>query len=304
MSPAKGRQCGAMIAYDELAETDPSFLGNQVKINEFTTRAIETGEAQRVARRRIRIPIVVHVVYKRASENISKSQINSQITALNKDFRARNPDRSKVPPVWTGLVSDAKIEFELARRDPNGRPTDGVTRTKTDRDSFGIEGNPVKKRSEGGVAAWPRDRYLNVWVCTLADDLLGYAQFPGGPARTDGVVILNTAFGTTGTAKAPFNLGRTATHEVGHFLNLRHIWGRDALSCTDSDHVTDTPNQQGPNVGKPAFPHISCANGPHGDMFMNYMDYVDDAAMFMFSEGQVVRMNAALSGPRKKLAGL
>jgi hypothetical protein len=130
--------------------------------------------------------------------------------------------------------------------------------------------------------------------------LLGYAQFPGGPPGTDGVVILNAAFGTTGTATAPYNLGRSATHEVGHWLNLRHIWG-DTEDCSGTDFVDDTPNAQHPNYGKPTFPHISCTNGPNGDMFMNYMDYVDDAAMFMFTAGQVVRMQATLAGPRAPL---
>ena len=148
--------------------------------------------------------------------------------------------------------------------------------------------------------AWPANRYLNLWVCTLGGGLLGYAQFPGGPARTDGVVILNTAFGTTGTATTPFDLGRTATHEVGHWLNLRHIWG-DRNDCGGTDFVTDTPNAQLPNYGKPTFPHISCNNAPNGDMFMDYMDYVDDAAMVMFTAGQVERMNATLAGPRKKI---
>jgi Pregnancy-associated plasma protein-A len=111
-------------------------------------------------------------------------------------------------------------------------------------------------------------------------------------------VILQSAFGNTGTAAAPFNLGRTATHEIGHWLNLRHIWGDDGTGCTGDDFVADTPNAGGPNYGTPAFPHISCSNGPNGDMFMNYMDYVDDAAMFMFTQGQVDRMQAALDGPR------
>jgi hypothetical protein len=131
---------------------------------------------------------------------------------------------------------------------------------------------------------------------------LGYAQFPGGPKATDGVVILNTAFGTEGTATAPFNLGRTVTHEVGHWLNLRHIWG-DTLDCSGGDRVADTPNCAGPNFGQPKFPTVSCGNAPHGDMFMNYMDYVDDAAMFMFTAGQVSRMSACLAGPRKSLVG-
>ena len=143
---------------------------------------------------------------------------------------------------------------------------------------------------------------MNIWVCNLADGLLGYAQFPGGPPETDGVVILNTAFGTTtGTATAPFNGGRTATHEVGHFLNLRHIWGDDFL-CAASDLVADTPNAAGPNFGKPNFPHVSCNNGPNGDMFMNYMDYVDDDSMFMFTPQQVARMLATLEGPRSMLS--
>jgi hypothetical protein len=153
------------------------------------------------------------------------------------------------------------------------------------------------------VDPWPTDRYLNLWVCNLGSNLLGYAQFPGGPAATDGVVILYAAFGTQGTATAPFNKGRTATHEVGHYLNLRHIWG-DRNDCTGNDFVTDTPPAGAANFGKPKFPHITCNNGPDGDMFMNYMDYVDDAAMVMFTTGQVARMNATLAGPRKKLAGL
>ncbi len=285
-----------MQSFEELAEESPSFRVNQGQINEFTSRSVETGEAQKVARRRITIPVVVHVVYKRSSENISKTQVNSQITALNKDFRAQNADATSVPPVWQGLVADAKIEFKLAKKDPDGKTTDGITRTATTRDAFPSFRNPVKKRSQGGAPGWPSDRYLNLWVCNL-DGLLGYAQFPGGPARTDGVVILYSAFGTTGAVQAPFDKGRTATHEIGHWLNLRHIWA-DTIDCSGSDFVNDTPNAAGPNYGKPTFPHLSCTNGPNGDMFMNYMDYTDDAAMFMFSPGQVTRMNATLAGPR------
>jgi len=113
-------------------------------------------------------------------------------------------------------------------------------------------------------------------------------------------VILNTAYGTKGTATAAFNLGRTSTHEIGHWLNLRHIWG-DTEDCTGTDFVDDTPNAQLPNYGKPKFPHVSCNNGPNGDMFMNFMDYVDDDSMMMFTAGQVVRMHATLEGPRKEL---
>ena len=133
--------------------------------------------------------------------------------------------------------------------------------------------------------------------------MLGYAQFPGGPEDTDGVVIRNTAFGAKGTAQGPFDKGRTTTHEIGHFLNLSHIWGESRIpTCSDSDFIDDTPNQFSPNNGKPTFPHISCDNGPHGgDMFMNYMDYVDDDSMFTFSHGQVARMQAVLASERTEL---
>jgi hypothetical protein len=302
MSPVRRRQCGAMQIHERLCEEVASYRQNILRNDEFTQRAMRSGEAQRVAGRVITIPTVVHVVYQQERENVSTTQIKSQIDALNRDFRATNPDRSNVPDPWKSLVSDAKIEFALATRTPDGKQTDGITRTETGRGSFGAD-DSVKRATEGGVTAWPATRYLNIWVCNLGGGLLGYAQFPGGPARTDGVVILHTAFGTSGTAQAPFNRGRTTTHEVGHWLNLRHIWG-DTMGCGGSDRVTDTPNTAGPNYGKPSFPVITCDNGPNGDMFMNYMDYVDDAAMFMFTPGQVVRMNATLAGPRKKLARL
>jgi len=299
MSPARRRLCGAMEVHERLCEEVISYRQNIVRNDEFTERALQTGEAQRTARRLITIPTVVHVVYKRDRENISKAQIRSQLDVLNRDFRARNPDRSKVPDAWKSLVSDAKIEFALATRNPSGKRTDGITRTKTDRTAFGAD-DSVKKAGQGGVAAWPTTRYLNIWVCNLGGGLLGYAQFPGGPARTDGVVCTHSAFGTSGTAQAPFNRGRTATHEIGHWLNLRHIWG-DTMGCGGSDRVSDTPNAAGPNYGKPTWPVITCNNGPNGDLFMNYMDYVDDAAMFMFTPGQIARMNASLAGPRKKI---
>jgi hypothetical protein len=161
----------------------------------------------------------------------------------------------------------------------------------------------VKSSSTGGSNAWDRNKYLNIWVCDISGGILGYAQFPGGSASTDGVVVDYQYFGTIGTATAPFNKGRTATHEVGHWLNLYHIWGDDGTGCTGSDLVSDTPNQADQNYGCPAFPQVSCSNGPNGDMFMNYMDYTDDACMFMFSTGQATRMQAlfAAGGARASL---
>ena len=295
MSPAKlpkHRQCGAQAVNERLTEQDPDLRGKQLRIEHDCQRSIEQGVAQRVWRKLVTLPVVVHVVWKTDEENISDAQVESQIDVLNQDYRGTNPDRENVPDPWTSLAADPNIQFEL----------DEITRTETERDSFGT-GDTVKRTRDGGIDPRPTTKFLNLWVCNLGEGLLGYAQFPGGPAKTDGVVILYTAFGTTGAAADPFNLGRTATHEVGHWLNLRHIWG-DTTDCSGSDQVTDTPRAQLPNYGKPTWPHITCNNGPNGDMFMNYMDYVDDAAMFMFTQAQAARMNATLAGPRKKIAGL
>lgn len=290
------RQCGAMSAHFRLLEAVPSFRMRQASLERAVARRLASPGMVAAAAGPTVIPVVVHVIYNLPAENVSLAQIKSQIKVLNRDFRATNPDKSKVPPVWKGLVADAKIEFALAKLDPQGNATNGVTRTKTDRTSFGTN-DSVKFTSSGGKDAWPTSRYLNIWVCKLGGGLLGYAQFPGGPAATDGVVITHTGFGTVGTATAPFNLGRTTTHEIGHWLNLRHIWG-DTEDCSGTDLVADTPNAVGPNFGSPTFPSVSCSNGPNGDMFVNYMDYTDDVSMFMFTSQQITRMAAVLDNER------
>jgi hypothetical protein len=297
------RSCGCLQAHFALLDSHPEFRANQARIEQFTRFYVEAGDF--LARRAVTtIPVVVHVVHRSAAENLADRQVRSQIAVLNRDFRAANADLAKVPAVFRDRVADARIEFALADRDPDGRRTSGIHRVETTRRAFRPIDDDVKAAASGGAEAWDTERYLNIWVCTLAGGLLGYAQFPGGPPATDGVVILGTAFGTTGTARAPFDGGRTTVHEVGHYLNLPHIWGeRRVPSCGDSDLVDDTPNQFDKNFGSPEFPHVSCNNGPHGDMFMNYMDYVDDDAMMMFTAGQVRRMHATLAGPRSGLGG-
>jgi hypothetical protein len=296
----KRRTCGVMQQHFHLLEIDPNFSKNQVALEHACQARLRSAIVARL--RPYKITVVVHVVHNPAApaEKISVAQVKSQIAVLNKDYRAKNPDKSKTPVVFSGLVADPMIEFALATKDPAGHATNGITYTATSQTSFSDRNNPVKSKATGGVAAWNTKKYLNIWVCTLAESLLGYAQFPGGPAKTDGVVILNTAFGTTGSAAAPFNLGRSATHEIGHYLNLRHIWG-DTPDCSGSDFVVDTPNAEDHNFGKPKFPRVTCNNGPNGDMFMNYMDYTDDDSMFMFTPGQVSRMQTTLDGPRKSL---
>lgn len=265
----------------------------------FMEQQMHQGVRDRVA---VTIPVVVNVVYNTTSQNISDAQIQTQIDVLNADFRKLNADISNVPTVWQSLAADFEINFCLATQDPTGAATTGIRRRSTTVTSFSTN-DAVKYNAQGGLDAWDRSKYLNLWVCNLSSTLLGYAQFPGGAAATDGVVIDYQYFGTIGTSTAPFNLGRTATHEVGHWLNLYHIWGDDGTGCTGSDNVSDTPNQGGSNGGCPTFPKISCSNGPNGDMFMNYMDYTDDACMYMFTAGQKARAQAlfASGGARVSL---
>jgi hypothetical protein len=298
----KQRSCGTMAVHERLLRTNPAYLASRVASENF---AFETQQRAGLARTGITvIPVVVHVVYHQAQQNISDQQIQSQIDILNQDYRHLNADVASTPAVFLPLTTDARIEFALADKDPQGNPANGITRTSSNAASFSDD-DGIKSAASGGADPWPADKYLNVWtaprITSAQGDLLGYAQFPGGPAATDGVVILHSAFGNTGTAAAPFNLGRTASHEIGHWLNLRHIWGDDGTGCSGSDYVDDTPNQGGPNYGTPAFPHVSCNNGPDGDMFMNYMDYVDDVAMFMFTSGQVLRMQACLDSDRSTI---
>ena len=229
----------------------------------------------------VTIPVVFHVVYRTSTENISDAQIQSQLDILNEDFRRLNADADNTWP----QAADTQIEFCLASFDPQGNPSTGILRVPTTVNGFGTN-DAVKFSSQGGSDAWPRDEYLNFWVCNIGGGILGYAQFPGGSASTDGVVCGYQYTGNIGTATAPFNLGRTATHEVGHWLNLRHIWGDGA--CGASDFVDDTPDSDGPNYGC-AIGNVACSTV---DMVQNYMDYSDDACMNLFTQGQTDRMLA------------
>lgn len=296
----KDRIGGTMAVHKKLMETSEEYCKKRLEIEKFTQIDIKQQAASALRKTIIKIPTVVHVIFNTTEQNISDAQIQSQIDVLNRDFRKLITDIDKIPTVFVPRAADACIEFQLATRDPNGNSTNGITRTQTNEISFSHD-DTVKSNTNGGKDPWPVDEYLNIWVCRLRQGLLGYAQFPGGPPETDGVVVNYRAFGTNEIATAPFNKGRTSTHEVGHWLNLLHIWGDDDGGCEGSDNVADTPNQASPNYGCPDFPHISCDNVPDGDMFMNFMDYVDDGCMHMFTTGQVARMHAALHGPRSNL---
>ncbi|KQC32058.1 peptidase [Nonlabens sp. YIK11] len=235
----------------------------------------------------VNIPVLVHVIYSNNAENISDAQINSQIAVLNQDFRKSNSDVNQVPSQFADLAADSEVTFTLA----------GVTRKASSRTSWGTN-NAMKSSANGGVDVVDPANYLNIWVCNIGGGILGYAQFPGGSAATDGVVISPQYFGNTGSVSAPFDQGRTATHEVGHYLNLRHIWGDGR--CNRDDFVSDTPTSDRANYGCPTYPTTNCRSA---DMTMNYMDYTNDACMYMFSSGQKARMRAlfAAGGARESL---
>lgn len=284
------RTCATMDHLEVQKLEDPQLELRMENIQQMTERLLD-GPQTNAVEGVITIPVVVHVVYNADVENISEEQIFSQIQILNEDFRRLNNDADDVWP----QAADTEFEFCLASRDPDGYYTTGITRTFTDQTSFSFN-NAVKFSAQGGKDAWPTDSYLNIWVCNL-DGLLGYAQFPGGNAATDGVVCLYSAFGNVGTATSPFDLGRTATHEVGHWLNLRHIWGDGG--CPFDDFVADTPISDAANYGCD-IGHISCTTE---DMVQNYMDYSDDACMNLFTQGQTDRMRALFEPglPRESL---
>ena len=282
------RNCGTMEYLEYQMQNDPSISGKMAEIETFTNNFITENPGSPKAV--VTIPVVFHVLYNTAAQNISDALILAQLNQLNQDFARLNSDAGNTPTAFQSLATNTNIQFCLAQRDPSGNATTGIVRKSTTVTSFSSN-DAVKYTAQGGDNAWDATKYLNLWVCNLGGGLLGYAQFPGGAVATDGVVLLYSSIGslTTPGSSAPYNYGRTATHEIGHWLNLRHIWG-DA-NC-GNDLVSDTPTQQTSNYGCPTFPKVTCSNGANGDMFMNYMDYTDDGCMNMFSAGQSTRMNA------------
>jgi hypothetical protein len=245
----------------------------------------------------ITIPVVVHILYNTDAQNISDEQVLSQIKVLNQDYRRKNSDTVNTPDVFKSVAADTRIQFCLAKVDPQGRPTTGIIRKYTKEGQF-LADDAMKFSSKGGDDAWDATHYLNLWVCNLFGRTLGYAVLPGSPAEKDGVVIKYDVFGTIGNISTQYNKGRTATHEIGHWLGLKHLWG-DSL-CGD-DGIDDTPPQETSNSYCPVFPHLSsCSINSYGDMFMNFMDFTDDGCMNLFTQGQKAEMRSlfALGGPR------
>jgi hypothetical protein len=314
------RKCGTVTAHQQALQRDPSVKTRREALERATNVWIANNQNAIQNRTVVTIPVVVHVVYKTTAQNISDAQIQSQIAVLNKDYRKLNTDANSTPNVWKPLAADAQIQFCLAARTPAGVATNGITRTVTTVTSFVDNPNTpdideedrVKSNATGGKTGWDPNKYLNIWVCRLDGLTLGYSYFPSdivGFPELDGLVIDYRCFGTTGTAGTLFpeyNLGRTVTHEIGHYLNLSHTWGDDDPNgpACQSDYVSDTPECFDALLGCEVFPYnvgTQCVTDANGQMFMNYMDYADDNCMFLFTMGQAARMLAALNVERPTL---
>jgi hypothetical protein len=269
------RGCASQDVLDAQMKADPTLALRMNQIESFTQKAMLTN---RLVNGKIVIPVVVNVLYRTAAENISDAQIQSQIDVLNEDYTATNPDFNSIPTEFSGVAANVGITFELVQ----------TIRKSTTKSSWGTR-DVMKNSKRGGIDPTNPTTTLNMWACTIGSGILGYAQFPGGSAATDGVVIDSNYFGKSSSASYPYNLGRTGSHEVGHWMNLRHIWG-DA-SC-GNDLVSDTPVHKTSNFGVPTYPYVSICLPTHNEMTMNYMDYTDDRGMYMFTNGQKSRMSA------------
>jgi hypothetical protein len=283
-------RCGYDDYVRALTLKDPEFATRRQEIEQHTQAFAASGT--RSGSTIHRIPVVVHVVYSQSQQNLSGAVIQTQIDVLNEDFRRLNADAINTRPQFVGVAADCEIEFCLATVDPMGLPTTGITRTSTTVGTFNPFTDNVKRTASGGRDPWPAADYLNIWTCNMSQGLLGYATPPGTPANLDGVVIAWGQFGRPGQNPIlpSLNQGRTTTHEVGHYLNLLHVWGNNG-GCFDDDQVADTPNCNGPSTGCP-LNRSTCSSL---DMVENYMDYSDDVCMNTFTQGQRTRMRAVLA---------
>ena len=243
------------------------------------------------------IPIVIHILYNNEDQNISDDRIFSQIETLNNDYNALNIEIDDIPDEFQNVIGTVGFNFCLVQEDLNGNSFTGINRVYTTIESFQGFSDAMKKSDQGGVDAWDTENYLNIWVCDLNGNTLGFSTMPGDDADIDGVVIDYEYFGVDLSSSNPYNLGRTGTHELGHYFNLEHTFLSGCASW-GGDGCDDTPQLQSPTYGCPSYPQESCSSN---NMTMNYMDYTNDACMSMFTVCQAERMIDALLTYRSNL---
>ena len=305
-SLAQNRKCETISLQKWINNSNPILKRRIEDIESLTQQSLNSQKGSSIVTPVIIIPVVVHVLYHNAVDNISDEQIKSQIDVLNEDYSAINSTIIDIPSVWQNFINDSKIRFQLAKQDPIGNFSDGITRTFTGNVEFAYNDTSIFFDAAGGKNAWPDSSYLNIWVCSLKDNVLGFAALPGTSQFRDGIVIINTAIGRVGHLKKPYNLGRTSTHEIGHWLSMRHIWGDDNGACnadpTQGDGIADTPDQGDSHFRCPGFPSLdNCSSVSPGVMYMNYMDYTDDKCMMFFTPDQTKKMYTTLNVARSSI---
>jgi hypothetical protein len=298
------RKCGSADAYNQRMAMDPDYKAQSEQLEKYVDKWVSE-HPDYEAKTTATIPVVVHIIYKTAAENVSDLRVTEQIAETNADWAGTNTH--SMGSFATSLKANSGIQFCLATIDPNGNATSGITRTQTTVASFNITGYPAncngypeRCTSKGGCDAWDVSKYLNIWVCNAGNGLCGISEFPTTPLDNYyGTTIHYEYFGHTG-ASTPYNLGGTYTHEAGHCFNLYHVWGDDGGTCSGSDNCTDTPNQSSENYGaNTGVVTDNCTTTSPGIMYMNFMDYSDDISYANFTPNQVARMQAmiAANGP-------
>ena len=269
--------CATMDVLEENVRSNPEIRERMNAIENHTKEYLANKDKnqRKLVNGKIVIPVVFHVIYKSASENLSLATLQGQVDALNEDFNLQNPGRSTIPSAFAGVEANVGISFEIQQ----------VIRVQNSKKRSWRPNDDMKQSSKGGSDVVNPQEYLNIWVVNSmpyrGGQILGYAQFPGGSWTTDGIVLASSFVGDS---------QRTATHEVGHWLNLRHIWGDGG--CGVDDFVADTPESDAPNRGCPTYPDVSCGSA---DMTMNFMDYTSDSCLNLFTVGQKSRMDAVFA---------
>ena len=296
------QRCGTMPVLENALKRNPylraKFERQTLDIQHTVNKRKSVAQPLRIYQDVVYVPIVFHIVLTNPAL-VTDAQIYAQLDTLNKDFAGMNSNAVNIPAAFRPLFGKSHIQFKLAQRTPDDEPTTGLVRTTTTLVAFSTFDASLKYSSLNGDDAWDHDRYLNVWITNLGGGYtLGYATYPGtSVAAEDGVVIHYTSL--PGSPIAPFNEGRTLTHETGHYFYLYHIWG-DENGCTGTDYVDDTPNQTTLSSGCPNGRVITdaCTTTAPGILYENYMDYTDDACMLLFTNDQVTRMETTLNDYR------
>jgi len=283
---------------DEIMSKHLNDIGQHHEIKQYkeTIRQMATARSGGVV---VELPVVFHIIHSGESigqgSNMTEAKIMEQFNSLNNDFAFQNADhRNNIPSQFSASAADTEIQFCLAQVDETGQATSGIIRYEFPSiSSISFMENSIKPLTQ-----WDPDKYINIWIVRMPDpSILGYSYLPTptflGTVR-DGIVISHLKVGNQNAS----TLGRTLVHEMGHYLGLLHPWGNDEADCSEDDQISDTPAVFAPYYGCPVFPQFTCGTS---DMFMNYMDYVNDNCMFMFTAGQKNIMHGIINNQRSKL---